>query len=186
MMIQLFYNFCFPDEDKLTDAEFKNYGFYYLRQEDEVIYSHTEFNTPDGIYKNIFSIKYLKDVALSYQHNNGDWVKVKASHYPTSAYPLLLPKVNQEALSYHMISEDTGKVLGQATLKQSGTEISERLDGNVLRRFVMEANEHSSSHIPNEILVHVPRSIDWGGAVSFLCHDQDEAVVGTNFKIDFI
>lgn len=186
MMIQLFYNFCFPDKDNFKDAEFKNYGFYYLRQEDELIYSHTEFDTPDGIYKNIFSIKYLEDVALAYQHNNGDWVDVEAGHYPTSAYVLLLPKVGDKTLSYNMISEDTNEVLGQATLKRTGVEISETLGDNVMRRFVMQNKEDAYSDMSDYVQASVAKSIDWGGAVSFLCRDQDEAVVGTNFKIDFI
>ena len=181
-MVRLFYNFCFPTDVsayknyRFKNYGFKNYGFYYLKQEENLLYSHTEFNTPNGPYQNIFHIQFEGDKVLAFKHNNKAWVKVEPQHHPTSAYPLLLPRVGKDALHYTMLSEDKNEVLGEAVLKREGNEIIESLGDKTLRCFNMQSDTVYGDSVPEKI--------DWGGAVSFLCSDEIEAVEGTNFKID--
>lgn len=174
-MPQLFYNFCFPD----GEDGFLNHGYYYLSyslsHSENLLYSHTEFNTPEGRYQNIFQVKFepdLQNQVVAYKHNNGGWVNVGAGQYPTSAYPLLLPKV-VSSFSYLAVSEDTGEILGEAVLEHVGDEITETIEGNIMRRFTLNPQKSDA----------IPISIDWGGAVSFLCKDELEAVKGTNITI---
>ena len=194
-MAQFFYNFCFPDHEAglknsgLKNSGFKNYGFYYLSHQDGRIYSHTEFNTPDGIYRNIFNLKIKESTVIAYKHNDGPWVDVQENHFPTSAYPLLLPKVGNEPLRYLCISEDTGELIGEAVLTRQvndeAIDIVETVQHKVMRRFTMaiEAKTKEAESHP-ELPSFLPKSIDWGGAKSFLCRDEAEAVQGTSFKID--
>lgn len=179
-MAKLFYNFCFPDgEDDAGDLSVVNHGFYYLSHTEHLLYSHTEFNIPDGIYQNIFQVKLQEDQVLAYKHNDGGWVNVESGQYPTSAYPLLLPKLTTGSFRYTAISEDSGDLLGRVKLERIGNDIIETLDdqtgetGKIMRRFVMSPDKSDD----------VPISIDWGGATSFLCKDADEAVKGTNLTI---
>lgn len=183
---QLFYNFCFPD----AKEGFENFGFYYLSHQLNYIYSHTEFNTPKGIYRNIFKLKIKDTTVTAYKHNDGTWVNVQANHFPTSAYPLLLPKVGDESLRYLCISEATGELIGETVLARVGNDIIEtrqdKLTGQdkIIRIFTMKQESDLYIKVPRYIPNYIPRSIDWSGAKSFLCSNKIEAVKGTNLKID--
>lgn len=187
-MAQFFYNFCFPN----TDNDLENCGFYYLSHQESDIYSHTEFHTPDGPYSNIFRVKTTKDKktqeesVFAYSHNKSVWVAAKVNHYPTSAYPLLLPKVGRRPLKYFSISESDHEIMGEVVLTRKGNQIVETLKGQVIRRFFMDDSKtgsNTSSEANLDFNEHVPTTIDWGGAVSFLCKNEIEAVKGTNITI---
>jgi len=181
-MAKFFYNFCFPD----GDDGYTNHGFYYLSQKEDFLYSHTEFSTPDGPYQNIFQIKFEQDRVLAYKHNESAWVDVAVGQYPTSAYPLVLAKATTDGFSYVAISEDTGEVLGDAVLKQSGDDIIETVNDNVIRRFsftIIDTDIDTGNRQGSSELDYVATKIDWGGAVSFLCNDEIEAVKGTSLTI---
>jgi len=188
-MAQFFYNFCFPDDQD----GFVNHGFYYLNQKEDLIYSHTEFNTPDGVYQNIFQVKFEQDFVTAYKHNDDVWMEVEAGQYPTSAYPLvllLLSKAAGSSFGYLAISEDTGELLGKAVLEHSNdnkrNEIIETIESKITRRFRLQVNTNrnqTSIEVQDAVPDFVPISIDWGGATSFLCKDATEAVKGTNITI---
>jgi len=183
-MGQFFYNFCFPDDQE----GFKNYGFYYLNHQADHIYSHTEFNTPEGIYRNIFNLKIKGKTVTAYKHNDGAWIDVQENHFPTSAYPMLLPLVAiDEPLHYLGLAEDTGELIGEATLTRQGNDIVETVRDKVMRRFTMGQVDslyvEQYSKVSADFPIYIPKSIDWGGAKSFLCSNVLDAVEGTSFKI---
>lgn len=88
----------------------------------------------------------------------------EANHYPTSAYPLLLPRV-EDRLVYISIDEGTGEINGETVLERSGDTITETHRDAVIRRFRMKDG--------------TPIEIDWGGPISTLHETLAEAKAGS-------
>ena len=158
-MKELFYTFCFGKT---------NHGYYYLRQQENLLFSEAKFRTGDELYTNTFELKYHGDDVLAYKYGDGAWVDFTsqpAHHFPTSAYPLLLPKAFAQPYVYTAIAEEDGAVLGRTTLRFENNDIIETRKGKMVRRFTLEKD--------------LPVTIDWGGPVSFLCASAAEAVRGS-------
>lgn len=159
-MDELFYNFCFGET---------NHGYYYLRQQDNLLFSEAKFCRENELYTNTFSVKHDGSSVLAYKYGDEAWVDFtsqSAHHFPTSAYPLLLPNAFSKPYVYTAIAEGDGSVLGETILVSEGNEIVETRKGQVVRRFTLEKE--------------VPVAIDWGGPVSHLCTSAAEAVKGSD------
>ena len=163
-MHELFYDFCFGGENR---------GYYHLQQTDTVLYSETKFHQPNGeLYVNTFTLQLEGDKVLAYQYRDEAWVDFRAQPkhiYPTSAYPLLLPKALNDPYVYTAFSEHDGSVLGETVLTKKGQDITEVRQGNTVRRFTMRGG--------------TPIYIDWGGPISYLCKTKEEAVKGTKLGL---
>jgi hypothetical protein len=88
----------------------------------------------------------------------------EANHYPTSAYPLLLPRV-EEKFVYISVDEGTGEIAGETMLERTGDVITETRQGQLLRQFRMKGD--------------IPIEIDWGGPISTLRDSLVEAKAGS-------
>jgi hypothetical protein len=164
IMSEYFYNFTLDGDNR---------GYSYLRFDHKTLYSLTRFLIEkDETYTNVFSLRLDSGRVLACKHEDADWVDLREQppdHYPACAYPLLLPRVTSTSTTYIQISCDDGSVIGETLLSWEGEEIVESRDGKEYRRFTMREG--------------VPVTIDWGGAVSHLCADADEAVAGSG--LDF-
>lgn len=146
----------------------RNAGYYYLNLGTSLLRSHTRFRNGDGLQVSLFEVRHDGERALAYRSGDAGWVDLTqypADHIPTSAYPLLLPRVIDRPLVYTAISEGDGKLLGDTVLTPASDRIIERRDGRVVRRFTMRDG--------------IPVRIDWGGPVSHLCDGAEEAVRGS-------
>lgn len=164
-MSELFYNFYIGGE---------NEGYYYLNQTGESLFSQTKFLLDGGeVFINTFSLKLDQVKVTAYKYRDGDWVDFSvqpANYYPTSAYPLLLTKAKVKPYTYTAIRESDGAILGETTLKANGDDIIEMRDGQINRHFTMKGD--------------LPVTIDWGGPISHLCQDAEEAVKGSEIVFD--
>ena len=164
-MSKLFYNFCIGD---------KNKGYHYLEHLKESLLSETRFFLETGeLYINTFNLKLEADKVTAYKYRDGDWIDFRSrcdTHYPTSAYPLFLSKVVSKPYHYIAISEHNDSTLGETILTRARGEITETRQGKVVRRFTMKDV--------------IPVRIDWGGPVSHLCSDAEEAVKGSGITFN--
>ena len=159
-MTELFYNFIVGGHNR---------GYSYLRQSPAQLYSVTRFldenNEP---FTSVFRVRLDSDKVLACKHGDRNWLDLSAyppDHLPSCAYPLLLPRVTDEALTYVQISADDGSTIGLTELRAEHSEIVETQGGSTHRRFSMAGP--------------VPVRIDWGGAISHLCNSAEESVAGT-------
>ena len=151
-----------------------NHGYSYLSFDHETLYSFTRFLIEkEEVYTNVFSLKLDGGRVLACKHEDADWVDLgdqPPDHFPACAYPLLLPRVASPPYAYIQVSCDDGSIIGKTLLSREGADIVESRDGKEYRRFTMQGD--------------VPVRIDWGGAVSHLCANGDEAVAGSG--LDFL
>jgi len=154
----LYYDFSFGD---------KNAGYFEVRQSSGKIYMNAKFEMGGELLVNPFEITYEGEKVLAVRAGDGEWLdfsKFPANHYPTSAYPLLLPRVKDE-LGYISVEEGSGRIIGEILLKRVGDTIHESKDGKTIRKFRMKDG--------------VAVEIDWGGPVSHLKSSLEEAVKGS-------
>ena len=117
-------------------------------------------------YENPFALRYIGDRVTSYRTGDGPWMTVPPDCHPTSAYPLLVPRV-RDRLVYTAIREGDGSNLGETVLDRDGDTVTETRDGRVVRVFRLDGQ--------GAIV-----AIDWGGgATSTLRADRRAAVAGS-------
>lgn len=153
-----FYDFKLDDD---------NAGFFEIKIESNEIYQNVKFKNGNEIYENPFFLKLEKDQVIAFKKGDGTWVNIKdykENHYPSSAYPLLLPKV-KDRLEYFQINEATGNVEGLTILERAGDTINEYRDQKLLRSFKMTDS--------------TPVEINWGGACSKMRSSFEEALAGS-------
>jgi len=155
-MREYFYNFTF---------EGTNRGYSYLYVD----------SLDDTDVTNAFALRISRQNVIACKHDDLDWVDLSQhpqDHFPSCAYPLLLPRVQASTYSYIQISEDDGSVIGKIQLRRNLCDIVEYSDDKILRRFTMEGE--------------TPIRIDWGGAISYLCSNAQECVrhSGLTFAFD--
>lgn len=154
----------------------QNRGYYFLRHEDELLFSYTRFYLDENeIFTNIFQLKIQQDRVLAFKYRSDEWVDIigySADYYPSSAYPLFLSKALQAPYTYTAVYEGDNTLLGKTLLTPTGNDIIETRDGKFLRRFTMKNN--------------IPIAIDWGGSVSRLCANAAEAIAdsGLEFTVE--
>jgi hypothetical protein len=111
--------------------------------------------TLDGeLLENPFELKYDGDTLLACKARDEDWVDLTSlpdNHFPSCAYPLLLPRV-QDRLEYQAVSDSDGSIQGLTVLTREGNLITETHDGNFQRSFLMEDD--------------IPIEINWNGPIS--------------------
>lgn len=149
----------------------RNAGYYYLKIDASHLRSHTRFRVDDTIQVSLFEVRHDGERALAYRCADAPWIDLAdypADHVPTSAYPILLPRAIDRPLVYTAILEGDGLFLPETVLAPSGDEIVESRGGRVVRRFTMRDG--------------VPVQIDWGGPVSHLRDNVDEAVRKSGVK----
>ncbi len=132
-------------------------GYSYLRVSADQLLSVTRFRiSDDEIYTNRFALKLDDDRVIALKYGDQDWVDFvfPKGHYPSCAYPLLLPKVTTEPFDYIQVAESELSIVGPTSLLREGDDIVEMQSGKVMRRFTMKAG--------------IPVRIDWGGAISVL------------------
>ncbi|MEM7798218.1 MAG: hypothetical protein AAF633_03430 [Chloroflexota bacterium] len=164
-MFKYFYNFTLNS---------KNCGYSYLQFDQTSLLSNTRFLKEDGeIYANTFLLKLDGQRVLACKHGSNPWISMSnypPNHFPSCAYPLLLPRVSSNPYSYVQLSEDDGSVISETILLMTGDDIVESQNGIETRRFTMRDK--------------VPIKIDWGSAISYLCETADEAIADSG--IEFI
>lgn len=117
-------------------------------------------------YENPFALRYAGDRVTAYQTGDGPWTAVPPDCHPTSAYPLLVPRV-RDRLVYRAIREGDGSDLGETLLVRDGDTVTETRGGTVVRVFGLDGQ--------GGII-----AIDWGGgATSTLRVDRRAAVAGS-------
>ncbi len=149
----------------------RNAGYFEIRDDGSEIFMNAVFEMKGERYENPFGVRYEHDRVLAFRMGDGDWVDFAtypANHYPTSAYPLLLRRL-QDRLEYQAVEEGTGDVLGKTLLERVGDTVTETRNGKVVRKYVLRDGK--------------PVEIEWGGgAVSHIAESYEDAVKGSPFE----
>lgn len=156
---------------KYYDFKFngQNAGWCEILCEPEKIFMKAIFEVEGQEIHNEFELKISNGEVTHYRSRISDWqlAPKEKNVYPTSAYPLLINKLDNE-FTYQAFEETTGKILGETVLKQeSENTIIEMREGKITRRFISQ----------NDEVVQ----IDWGGAVSDLKNSLEEAKHGSKY-----
>ncbi len=135
-MNEFFYDFRFDET---------NHGYYYLKINNDSLYSLTRFIQPDGeLYTNTFRLKLEDGRVMAYRYRNRPWVdfsQFPENSYPSSAYPLWLHQTRPFPFSYPQVDESKDQVVGVVVVEKTGSEIVEILDGASQRKFVLVNNQ---------------------------------------------
>ncbi|MEM7362832.1 MAG: hypothetical protein AAF525_02305 [Pseudomonadota bacterium] len=153
--MELFYSF---------EAGGEHIGVSYLRITSRRLLSVTRFLESEGsIYTNRFDLELDDGRVRAIQQGDGPWTNLMDlpdDHYPSSAYPLLLPRV-RDTFVYTQVSDSDGSPVAVTRLVKETDDIVEYQNGQVRRRFTMNGD--------------TPTRIDWGGAYSTLRADAGSA-----------
>jgi len=152
-----YYDFRFGDQPA---------GSFEITDDGREIRMNAIFEMQGERYENPFALRYTGERVTAYQTADGPWTVVPADHHPTSAYPLLVPRV-RDRLVYRAIREGDGSDLGETLLVREGDTVTETRGGQVVRVFRLDAQ--------GAII-----AIDWGGgATSTLRADRRTALAGS-------
>lgn len=150
-------------------------GYYELEDTGSEIFANATFEMGGQVLENKFDVRYEGVTVTGYRIGAGAWRTEgldSPDHFPSSAYELVLRDWAGDR-SYQCVREEDGAVLGETkltgkSLAIGGFEVAEERDGITLRRFVIDGGR---------VL-----SIDWGGAISELCSNYEEATRDTRFQ----
>ena len=153
MNITSYYNFI------LTD---KNAGYFEIRHTKDEIHLYTLFKIKEKAYENKIVLNKDDDKVMKYKYGDNDWrlIPKGGNYYPTAAYPILLKNLHAQR-KYIAINEEDGMVLGETVLARNGNTVDEIRDGKITRKFWIKGE-------------NIFR-IDWGGAISELCKNIEDA-----------
>ncbi len=141
-------------------------GYFEITDDGDEIRMNAVFAIDGEVCENPFTLRYAGDRVTAYQIGDGPWQVVPPDRYPTSAYPLLVPRV-RERMVHQAIREGDGSDLGETVLVRDGDIVTETRGGQVVRVFRLDAQ--------GAIV-----AIDWGGgATSTLRADRAAAVAGS-------
>jgi hypothetical protein len=146
-----------------------NLGYFTIVRKPGHIMMMAKFETDGEVTENLFELKLDDHHVTAFKIGGGEWQNMDQygkNHYPTSAYPLLLPRV-KELFVYHSIDESTGEVEGERMLERVGDVITESLAGKITRVFQMKDG--------------IPVEINWGGPISTLRDSLKDAKAGSPF-----
>ena len=141
-------------------------GYFEISDDGSEIRMNAVFVMEGERCENPFALRYRGDRVLAYQIGDDAWQEVPPDAYPTSAYPLLVPRV-RDRLVHRAIREGDGGDLGETLLVRTGDTVTETRAGQVIRVFTLDAQ--------GTIV-----AIDWGGgATSTLRADRAAAMAGS-------
>jgi len=148
-------------------------GYYEESNENGILSSNARLVMHGEMYENPFGIMHTNGRVTAYRYGNSDWIEFKeqVDVYPTSALPLILPRVNEgEEYEYTQFIEGQGMIGKRAILKSEGEGVvSEYVEGTLMRRVVIREG----------VIVEY----GWGGsAKSVLCESRTEAIKGTRWE----
>jgi hypothetical protein len=148
----------------------ENAGYFTITSDEGDITMLAKFVVDGEIHENLFELKHDGLNVTAYKTGNNEWQSMQdcdTNRYPSSAYPLLLPRVEQR-LVYISIDEGTGEIAGETMLERTGDVITETRRGQLIRQFKMKDE--------------IPIEINWGGPISTLHETFTAAKQGSPFE----
>ncbi|MBA3685862.1 MAG: hypothetical protein H0W72_11570 [Planctomycetes bacterium] len=149
----------------------ENAGYFEISDTGREITMNAVFAMDGQTYENPFAVRHDGQRVTAYRCGDGEWQALPpgSDKYPTSAYPLLVPRV-RDRLTYVAINEGSGEEHPDTELVRTGGIVTESRGGKVSRVFHVDAERGIWK-------------IEWGGgAVSELRAGKAEALAGSPIR----
>ncbi len=143
-------------------------GYFTVSDDGQELTMNATFVMGGETYENPFAVRHAGGRVTAYRCGDGPWTELPpgSDRYPTSAYPLLVPLV-EDRRSYIAINEGSGEEMPGTELVRDGGIVTESRGGKTVRVFHLDAARGIWK-------------IEWGGgAVSELRASKAEAVAGS-------
>lgn len=161
------------------EIEDEKVGYYEEDDSGGVLYACAYMSLDHGEIVNPFWVKHDDGKITAYKCGDGEYQDFDEQHneqgnvYPSSAVPfLLLQQLNDgDTLDYYSFHEAEGAIEALATLTRTGDKITETIDGEEQRFFILDSESTSV------------KTYNWGGAAfSHRVATKEEATRGTAWE----
>lgn len=155
------------------EIEDEKVGYYEEDDSDGMLYSCAYMALDHGEVVSSFWVKHDNGNITAYKQGDAEYREFNQPEntYPSSAAPfLLLTQLNDgDSLDYYSFHEGEGEIEALATLTRVGDKITETIDGEEYRYFIMDGDE--------------VKTYWWGGAAfSNRVASKKEATQGTPWE----